>query len=350
MRFSLLAGALALLLALAGGATVFTLNQFNHFATVENRFAGTCVPVTGVAGPEDIEAASASGRAFVSSLDRRAGEDARGAIFSVLIDDPLDSENWRDRTGGLPEKFRPLGLKYYEQGDVRRLFVVNEAKKSVEIYDVAANGDLAHLESFSERRLTSPNDVVAVGPRAFYVTNDVDAGRSSLLGKVQFVSRAPTGKIYYFDGVSMRLAADGLRFANGVALNQRASRLYAAETAGQALRVYDRDPDTGTLTLAKIEPLPAAPDNINVAWDGALWIGAQPKPLAAPFFARNPAVAAPSVVIRYVDKEGVAAPMTEIFSDRGELISTASVAAVSGSRLLIGALFDDKYLICSLPG
>ncbi len=350
MRFSLLAGGLALLLALAGGAVVFTLYSFNHFKDVENRFAGSCAPVTGVAGPEDIETTLSSRRAFVSSLDRRAGADARGAIYSVLIDDPLDSENWRDRTFGAPGKFRPLGLNFYEEGNIRRLFVVNDATKAVEIYEVAANGDLAHLESIAERRLTSPNDVVAIGPRSFYVSNDTEAGRSSLLGKLQFLSRTPAGKIYFYDGVAMRVAADGLRFANGIAINSRGTRFYAAETAGQALRIYDRDPETGALALSKIEAAPAAPDNINVAWDGALWIGAQPKPLAAPLFRRNVDLAAPSLVIRYVDQEGVAAPMTEIFSDNGDAISTASVAAISGSRLLIGAFLDDKYLLCDLPG
>jgi hypothetical protein len=81
-----------------------------------------------------------------------------------------------------------------------------------------------------------------------------------------------------------------------------------------------------------------------------LWIGAQPKPLSVPLVERDSAQIAPSLVIRFVDVEGVAAPMTEVFSDRGEQISTASVAAVSGRRLLIGALLDDKYLICDLPG
>ena len=350
MRFSLLAGGLALLAAAAGGAFFFTLRHFNHFAAVENRFAGTCAPVTGVAGPEDIEVIPARERAFISSLDRRAPESARGAVLAVLVADPLDSENWRDRTGGVPEKFRPLGINYYESGEVRRLFVVNEATGTVDLFDVAANGDLAFLESVGERRLTSPNDVVAVGPRSFYVTNDLAAGRNSLLGKFQFLSRAGAGTVFYFDGVSMRIAAEGLRFANGIAVNQRGTRLYVAETSGQALKIFDRDVETGSLGLAGVAPLPAAPDNINIAWDGSLWIGAQPKPLSVPLVERNPEMTAPSLVIRFVDQEGVASPITEIFSDAGETISTASVAAVSGGKLLIGALLDSKYLICDLPG
>ena len=192
--------------------------------------------------------------------------------------------------------------------------------------------------------------MIAVGPRSFYVTNDVEAGRASLVGKLQFLSRSASGKIYFYDGVAMRVAAEGLRFANGIAMNARQTRLYAAETAGQSLRIYDRDPATGALSLAKIEPLPAAPDNLNIAWDGSVWIGAQPKPLSVPLVERDPQLHAPSLVIRYVDQEGVATPMTEVFSDSGNAISTSTVAAISGSRLLIGSLLDDKYLICDLPG
>lgn len=349
MRLPLLALGLALLLALAGGAGYLTLSTFNQFKTVEDRFDGACTPVAGIAGPEDIEVFSPD-RAFVSSLDRRAGKGARGAIFSVRIDDPLDSENWRDRTAGAPDRFRPLGLNYYEQGEVRRLFVVNEATREVDIFSVAADGDLALVESIGEKRLTSPNDLVAVGPRSFYVSNDADAGRSSLIGRMQFLARSGAGKIYYFDGVAMRLAADGLRFANGLALNRDKTRLYAAETAGQALRVFDRDIETGALSLAKTERLPAAPDNLNLAFDGSIWIGAQPKPLTTPLYERDAGVHAPSLVIRYVDAEGVAAPMTEIFSNSGKAISAASVAAIAGERLLIGALLDDKYLVCTLSG
>jgi arylesterase/paraoxonase len=349
MRVPLLAGVFALLVLVAGGAIGYTLLSFNQFSEVENRFAGSCSPVTGVAGPADIETYGAVGRAFVASLDRRQ-DGARGAIYSISIDDPLASENWRDRTNGAPAAFRPLGLSFYEEGETRRLFVVNGATKSVEIFAVNAEGDLKHLETIVERRLTSPNDVVAIGPRSFYVTNDVDAGRASLLGKIEFLTRAATGKVFYFDGVAMRLAADGLRFANGVAASGDGARLFVAETTGPSLRIFDRDLETGVLTLSRVETLPAAPDNLNIAWDGALWIAAQPKPLLTTIAERNEQLAAPSLVLRYVDKVGVAAPMTEIFANKGDLISTASVAAVAGRRVLIGALFDEKYLICELPG
>jgi arylesterase/paraoxonase len=340
MSLSWLVRSASLVLAIGGAATAATLYSFGHFSGVDSRFEGDCAPVAGVAGPEDLQ--PARDRIYVASLDR-AGRAARGAILAVSPEDPLDSSGWRDRTGGVPADFRPAGLFYYDDGDARRVFVVNEAGPAVELYDVRENGDLAHLETFRERRLTSPNDIVAVGPRSFYVSNDVEAGRTTAIGALQFLTRAPAGKILFFDGVAFRIAADGLRFPNGLAID--GDMLHVAETSGYALKTYKRDASTGGLTLEASTQMPAAPDNINIAFDGSLWIGAHPKPLAVGAVHYGLAERAPSSVIRY-DAKDAKKTYAEIFSDTGDRISSASVAALDRGRLIIGSLFDDKYLIC----
>lgn len=339
-----LAAVFVVLLAAAGAAVLLTLNGFHHFDDIDRAFAGQCAPVTGIAGPEDIEVDGKRRRAFITSLDRRA-EDARGAIHLFDLDDPLRAGAWRDMTEGVPAAFRPLGVDYYEDGDIRRLFVVNEANNGVELFDVDPDGGLVHLETFMERRLTSPNDVVAAGPRSFYVTNDVKPGRRTPVAALHFLMRATSGEVLYTDGNSWRVAADNLRFANGVAVSPDGERLYVAETAGSALRIYDRDPETGILTLAETVRLSAAPDNVTVDEAGAVWIGAHPKPLTTPRHRANPQARAPSEVIR-LGPEG--APQT-IYRDDGTEISASTTAARLGRLLVIGALYEDKFLICDLP-
>ncbi|MFQ5564559.1 MAG: SMP-30/gluconolactonase/LRE family protein [Parvularculaceae bacterium] len=334
--------------AAAAAIVLYTLFSFNYFGRVEHAFEGSCAPVAGVAGPEDLQIDRVRRRAVISSYDRRA-EDARGAIYVFDLDDPLSAEGWRDRTGGAPKDFAPVGLSYYEDGDVRRLFVVNAAAQSVELYDVAENGDLAHLETFAERRLTSPNDVAAVGPRAFYVTNDVEGGRDGPLASLQFLARIGSGRILYFDGVAWRTAAEGLRFANGVGLSPDGARAYATETAGETLLVYDRDIDSGVLHLAETVRMNAAPDNINVDEMGVLWIAAHPKPLAIPRLRRDPKARAPSLVLRYRDAPALGAEAAAIYADEGGELSAASAAARFRETMLIGAVFEDKFLICELP-
>ena len=344
--------AIAFLLTAAVAAFVyFRLESFNHFKIIEEDFAGACSPVTGIAGPEDLQIVPGARRAFVSSFDRRAksapGQKVRGAIFAINLDDPLDAGAWRDRTGGAPHAFEPMGLHYYEAGDVRRLFVVNAAAKSVELYDVAPSGDLEHLETFSERRLTSPNDVVAVGPRSFYVSNDLEPGRDTMLGDLHFLAQIGSGSVLYFNGASWRLAADDLRFANGVMVNADGDRFYVAETAGQAIKIFERAPESGLLKLLASTPLGAAPDNINIDDEGALWVGAHPKPLSIVRHQRKASIEAPSQIIK-IRNQADTLVIDPVFSTAGSAISAATSAARAGETLVIGALMDEKYLLCRL--
>lgn len=339
-----LAAVFVVLLVIAGTAVFTTLNDFNYFAEVKRSFDGRCAPVTGIAGPEDVEVDRMRRQAFISSLDRRA-EGARGAIHLFDLDDPLRDGAWRDMTGGVPAAFRPLGLDYYEVGETRRLFVVNEANNAVELFDVGEDGGLIHLETFEERRLTSPNNVVAVGPRSFYVTNDVKPGRRSRVAPLHFLMRAGSGQLLFTDGETWRLAADHLRFANGVDLSPGGDRLYVAETAGRAVRIYQRDRETNLLTPAETIRLDVAPDNITVDEAGAVWIGAHPKPLATPRLRADPERQAPSEIIRLAPEGGT----QTVYRDDGAEISASTAAARLGGKLVIGALYEDKFLICDLP-
>jgi len=264
-------------------------------------------------------------------------------VFDVA--DPLSEAGFRDRTGGVPAAFRPLGLNYYEDGDIRRVFVVNEAGPSVEVFDVAPNGDLAHLETFAERRLTSPNSVVAVGPRQFYVSNDVRPGRQTRIADLHFVMQSDSGEIFFVDDAVWRVAADGLRFANGLALSPDGATLYAAETSGKALKIFNRDAANGTLSLNKTVRLKSSPDNINVDPAGAVWIAALPKPLETPRLQQDADAIAPSEVIR-LDPDG---SLTTIYRNDGAEQSASTVAAPVMNKLLIGALYEEQFLFCDLP-
>ena len=336
---------LAILSAIGGAAAFAGLYSFNHFAEIEREFAGQCEPVRGVPGPEDIQIDGDRNLAFVTSLDRRS-KGARGAIHIFDLDDPLAAGGWRDRTDGTPTEFRPLGLDYYEDDDVRRLFVVNEAESSVELYDVLEEGALVHLETFTERRLNSPNNVVAVGPRSFYVTNDVKPGRNTLLGSLHFLMRTGSGEVLYTDGTVWRVVARDLQFANGIEINGAGDRLYVAESAAAAIRIFERDTATGALALFESIRLEASPDNISLDDMDNLWVAARPKPLTASLFAnRQSSSTSPSAVIRI----GAGKAPETIYQDSGDELSAATTAAHLGRKLIIGALKDDKFLICDLP-
>lgn len=343
--------AAALLLFGLATAAYLTLDAFHQFSRIDNAFDGSCTPVNGIAGPEDVQIDPATRRAFISSYDMRQDGEARqrGAVYAFNVSDPLDASSWKDRTLGKPRRFEPHGIYLYQDERTSRLFVVNAATRGIELYDVAEDGDLLYIETITERRLTSPNDIVAVGPRAFYVTNDSEPGRDTLLGRLYFLLRAGSGSVLYFDGDTWRVSADGLRFANGVAVNPAGTKLYVAETAGGTLRIFNRDRETGALTATASVPIDGAPDNLNFDRSGSLWIAAHPKPLSLPGYFTNPEGRSPSLVMRFDDVEGASARPIRIFSDDGKQLSASSAAARFGSTLIIGALLDTKFLICKLP-
>lgn len=327
---------------------VLTIRSFNGFEMIASEFNGRCDAVTGIAGPEDLQFDFASRKAFISSFDRRsarAGDGVRGAIYLFDVLNPLDSASWRDRTGGVPAAFEPLGLYYYTDGKVRRLFVVNGANNAIELFDISSGDELTHLESFTERRLTSPKDIVAIGPRSFYVTNDKNAGRSSIRGQIDFLFRLRTGVIFYFNGTSWHRAADNIRYANGLAFNHSGDKLYVAETAGGNLLEYDREAETGYLTLARTIETGAAVDNINIDEEGVLWIGAHPRPLALARHRSDGDILAPSKVFSY---DPATDTLKTIYSDDGSTLSGSSSAARLQNKLMIGSLYEEKFLICDM--
>ncbi|MEO0613623.1 MAG: SMP-30/gluconolactonase/LRE family protein [Pseudomonadota bacterium] len=331
---------------------LLTVRSFNHFDQVTSRFDGQCKSVAGIAGPEDIQIDFRTGFAFVSSFDRRGAlakgaktTDLRGAVHRFDLANPLDDRSWRDLTGGVPARFQPLGLHLYRDENGARLFVVNAAQKSVELYDVHTDGTLTHLEQFTERRLSSPNDVVAVGPRAFYVTNDNNATRGTVKSNINFLFRRGTGKVLYFNGISWHEAATNIQYANGLAVNRAGDRLYVGETAGESLIDYRRDPQTGYLKLHRRIGVNAAVDNINIDEEGQLWIGAHPRPLALLRHQRDQSALAPSSVFRFDEATD---SLSEIYADDGSVLSGSSSAARLGSSLVIGALFEEKFLICRM--
>ncbi|MBI1393807.1 MAG: hypothetical protein GC152_13800 [Alphaproteobacteria bacterium] len=341
--------ALAALVALGAALFIVALKAHRQFDRLEPDLIGNCTPVRGIAGPEDLQVDPVGRRLFVSSFDKRATNVRRGSIHVLNVDDPLDAAGWRDRTNGRPEEFLPIGLHYYAKDEIQRLFVVNAASNAVELYDIESDGDLIHLETFTERRLKSPNDVVAIGPNDFLVTNDASAGRSSMLGRVQFLARARVGSVLRFNGTAWSLVDDHLRFANGIAINESGDRLYVGESAGRAVRIYQRPPGEEIFKLQDVIDMPGAVENLNVASDGRVIAAANPKPLSMALHRRSPEALSPSLIVQLgssIAGEGPA-PIKPLFRSDGVFLSAATAADVIGSKLFVGTLADDRFLICN---
>lgn len=124
--------------------------------------------------------------------------------------------------------------------------------------------------------MTAPNDLVAVGPDSFYVTNMV--GSTSGLGlALEAFFNLHRSSLLYFDGTKMTRVVEGLAYANGVNVSKDGKTIFLAGSGARRLSAYSRDAATGALTLIQDGFFGTGLDNIDVAPDGALWIGAHPR-------------------------------------------------------------------------
>ncbi len=341
------------LIVLVGGFAGHTVWIAGEFKSLEPHFAGTCKPVEGVAGAEDIAIHGETGMAYISSDDRRRvreGENVQGAIWGYDLTDP--NAKPVNLTPDLKFPFHPHGLGLYVRGDEAEIMVVNHrdggvfgaTNDTIEVFGITGDG-LEHLRTIKGDMLLSANDVAPVGKGRFYAS--IDHGNpSGLMRTIEDYGRLPLAHVVYFDGTLLRQVADGFRYANGINTSRDGNTVFVAATTDRAVFAFGRDESSGDLwTKGKFETGTGV-DNIDVDADGTLWIGAHPKLLTFVGHSKDAAKLSPSQVLRIDPANG---EVSEVYLNTGEELSGSSVAARHGNRLLIGPVLDPKFLDCTLP-
>jgi arylesterase/paraoxonase len=338
---------LAVLAVLAALAVSFVMHRAGQFETLEPVALPSCRAVTGAPGAEDITVDRASGIAFISSFDRRAalaGRPRRGAIFAYDLNAPGTPP--RELTADFKGDFNPHGISLYSGDDGAFLHVVNHPPKrhTIEIF-AWLGGRLEYRETVPGELLVSPNDVLAVGPRSFYATND-HAHTEGLARILEDYLQRAESNVVYFDGDAMRVAATGIAYANGINMAPDGNEVYVAATTRGRVHVFGRDLATGALDPLEVLELGTGVDNIEIDRHGMLWIGAHPKLLSFVAHAGDPAKRSPSQVVWAHPDQALDPPVRTVFLSLGEELSGSSVGAPWGSRLLIGSVFEPHFLDC----
>ena len=337
---------LAIFAAILIGRVLFKVGQASgQFVSLDTILADRCESIEIAPGPEDIAIDHETGIAYIAATDRRIVEPhPRGSIFMLDLKDPDAAPI--EILGQQPADFYSHGISLWRgpEGNLR-LFAVNhpEAGEAVEIFDVGPDGRLAHVETITSPEMFALNDLVAVGTRQFYATND-QKYKDGIGGALEIFLGLPLGEVIYFDGEQTKTVASGFAFANGVNTSLDGDQVYVTETIGRKLAIFERDKDSGALNKRKNYGIGTGADNIDVAPDGAIYIGAHPKLLAFTQHANDPEIVSPSQVIRFD-------PTTHDFesvyvSQNGELNGSATGAFWNGT-LLVGGVFDSHIARCS---
>ncbi len=302
-----------------------------------------CTPLEIAPGTEDLTYDAVTGLVFVSTDDRRApGMSAGNGVWAF---DPGDPDGTlRLVSADAPANFRPHGISLYRDADHARLFVISHPDDDhhVLIFDIGEDGSLAHVRTVSDPAMYWPNDLAAVGPEQFYVSNSTYFGDNPL-GVLEALLGLPITNLVFFDGAVAREAANGLVYGNGVQVSADGTRLYVANFIGQKLYVYDRDPESNALTRIDTWRAPFGLDNIEIDEAGDVWVAGNTETFAFLDHQEDPAMRAPSKAVRFDAATGA---WGGVFYSGGEEIDSASVIAPVGDQMILGAVFDSHVLIC----
>ncbi len=351
-RAAITAGSIVLVAAIA--LTFRTLTAAGVFSDVTPGFAGSCSAIRGVAGPEDIVIDEKLGLAFVSATDRRAGLRGKPSAQDGLYVLALNGAANLVKLAGTPADFHPHGISLYRaaNGDVT-LMAINHRRdgtSSVDSFDVVAQGGTVKLHetgSIEGGQLVSPNAIAAVDRDRFYVTND-HTSRSAFGRTLDDFLLLPRANILYFDGSLFHVVANDLNFPSGAVLSPDGKYLYVSEAFNRRLTTYTRDEMSGALQAVGALAIASNLDNLRLDGSGNLWVGSHPKAFAMATYRSDPAKPAPSEIFRVTLSNDIPQSAATIYANMGDEIGGASVAAVSGQRMLIGSPLDNKVLDCRM--
>ena len=322
------------------------------FYAINPHFSGQCEAVSGVVGAEDITIDHANQFAYISADDRRAtlaGKPISGGIYGLDLSEPDALPTLL--TQDFSPNFHPHGIYLYQHTDSSRsLFVVNHLEgggENIEVFDINNVNQLTHRQSITYPELISPNDIVAIGPSQFYVTNDHGYPSGHFMQTLEEYLGLPLSSVSYYDGKKGHIVASGLKFTNGIAIAPDLKTLYIAEILNRKVGVYNRNANTNELSKRSDILVDTGADNLEWDENGNLWLGAHPKLFDFAAHAKDASKPSPSQVLKInVDKS--TPEVEEIYLNAGEALSGSTVGAVSGNTLLIGSVFEEHLLKCAL--
>ncbi|MDC1051082.1 SMP-30/gluconolactonase/LRE family protein, partial [Candidatus Marinimicrobia bacterium] len=334
-------------LLLIGLFSFKTIIDSGEFKSINPHFDGECIPVFGIAGPEDITVwndstvfissdprrSNISGSSFYTHLNKKS-DSKQGSIFKYNI----KTKHIDNLTLHIDFEFHPHGISIYEFNDRVYLNAVSHTSKghSVVCFTLVDN-QLIFIKEILSPLLVSPNDLVMINENQFYITNDHRTDK--IITKLfEDYLQFPGSNILFYDGHKFEVCANKLKYANGINISKDSKKIYVAETIGKRVKIYDRNILNNDITLVETIYVNSGVDNIELDQNGDLWIGSHPKLFDFLRHAKSKENSSPSQVI-FISKDSY--EMKEMFLSNGNDMSGSTVAAIYNKDLLIGSVFEE---------
>ena len=212
-------------------------------------------------GPEDVTI-GADGRMYTAVHSGR-----------ILAIDPESGETETIvETNG-----RPLGIEFDSEGT---LWIADAYRG---LYSLSPDGELTlHADTTTDGSPILYADDVDIAPDGRVYFSDASTrfgaennGGTLAASLLDLMEHSDNGRVLVFDPASgeTTVFADGLTFANGVAVSEDGRYLLVNETGSYAVHRYSlQEEDYGARTTI-VSGLPGFPDNVNRMSDGNFWVG-----------------------------------------------------------------------------
>ena len=183
------------------GYTLFRMQALGAFYSIDDNTDADYSIISNAPGPEALQIDREHGILYFISNNPCDKDGDPGGLYSMVLD--RGPETPRRLAIEQPKDFYPHGLSYFrESNGLQYLFTNNhraDGTHTVELFQIESPGSVRHLSTIGDPKLTSPNDLVAVGPNQFFVTIDGRAHDLMTRSIDTFLGRS-TGSVLYFDG------------------------------------------------------------------------------------------------------------------------------------------------------
>lgn len=311
-----------------------------------------CTARTSLTGAEDITINQQSGTAYFATDERnhylKYGEnvDENGLLWSFDLTDPAAEPVAIN--ANYPQTFHPHGISLLQENGLNYLFVVNHITTTdhqIDVFELSSPTEAKLLKTIQFPLLVSPNDVHALSLNHMLVTNDHGSPRHTIGEKLEDLFRLAKGNLVEYKEGTSEVIIDELYMANGITTSPDQKTVYLAESTGRRIGAYSKN-EKGYWEVDTYIEIDAMPDNLEWDTKGNLLVASHPSAFDFSVHTFDPSIPSGSIA-HEID---VATGETNVlYSDDGEQISGSSVLARYQDQLLIGSVFDDKFLHCRIP-
>ncbi|GMR52051.1 hypothetical protein PMAYCL1PPCAC_22246, partial [Pristionchus mayeri] len=211
----------------------------------------------------------------------------------------------------------------------------------IEVFAYDSTGPaLIHKKTLTHPSHCRPNNIVAVGPDQFIITND-GVAQTELTNFFEILTGYRGGTVVYWDGKESHQLLSGMGSPNGIAYDPSKNKLFISEVHTRKLHALDIAEDKKSVFLLSSVNIYSVCDNLFLAPDGSVYSGCHPllfETAKSIGDCDGEATSSSQVLRAKFDSDYKTAVLSEPYANDGKEVSGSSIVAIHDNQMLIGTV------------